>query len=137
MKDNEFPWINSEVNLFDMTIGVPLWLKDISVSEVKWLKDDPRKGVKAVVTLWEPLRDSSFLLRLTEDSKLTFDLTRQENGPRDVYSSDVVVASMTDCEILSKWVEDLVIIAPSEAGVVGVLLQMRVSFKLILKGAKP
>lgn len=137
MTNNEFPWINSEINLFDMTIGTPLWLKDISVSEVKWLKDDPRKGVKAIVTLWEPLRDSSFLLRLTEDSKLIFDLTRQEFGPRDTYSSDIVVASMTDCEILSKWIEDLVIIAPDLQGVVGVLLQMRVSFKLVLKGVVP
>jgi hypothetical protein len=134
---NEFPWINSEINLFDMTLGTPLWLKSINVSEVKWLKDDPRKGVKAVVTLWEPLSKESFLLRLTEDRGLTFDLTRQPYSPRDTYSPDMVVASMTNCEILSKWIEDLVIIAPDLQGVVGVLIQMRVNFTLTLKGLKP
>ncbi len=133
MNKREFPWINTEINLFDMTIGIPLWLQEVSVTEVKWLKGNPKSGTKAIVTLCEFLSDSSFLIGLTEDSRLTFDLIRREHGKRADYDSSLVIGSFTNCEILSKWVDDLVITDPSLQGIIGVFIQMRVTFKLVLK----
>lgn len=130
---SELPWINADNSLFDTTTGTPIYLPHLNVQEVKWWDGNPKLGVlgvRAIVTFYEDVRKGTFLFGL--ENGAAFELLHKECGPRDRYDLEDVAARFSNCEVLSKWVDDLVINDPNLTQMICVFVQVRADFKLLV-----
>jgi hypothetical protein len=124
-------WLNSENTLFVTMVDQPRFLPYVAISKVEWLIGDPREGARATMVIQGQLPQANYLFGF--ENGIGLEVLHHKYGQRDLYVPEKVIARFSNCEILNKWIDNLVMPYMDLTEGIALSVHMQADFKVMVR----